>query len=47
MEKNTLSQAQIEQIVKLSNEVRRRAGAANMYEVKWDPALADIAEGEN
>jgi len=42
---NKLSSAEIEEILKLHNDYRATVGAKNMMELKWDPALADLAQG--
>ena len=42
---NTLTSAEIEEILKLHNDYRATVGASNMMELKWDPALAELAQG--
>ena len=42
---NKLSSAEIEEILKLHNDYRATVGASNMIKLKWDPALADLAQG--
>ena len=43
---NKLSSVEIEEILKLHNDYRATVGASNMIELKWDPALADLAQGK-
>ena len=46
IEKNRLSKKEIRMIVKMHNDVRLKAGASNMFKMKWDSDLADLAQGK-
>ena len=45
MTPNKLTSAEVEEILKLHKDYRAAVGASNMMELKWDPALADLAQG--
>ena len=45
IEENKLSKEEIQKIVDVHNDVRSKAGASNMFTMKWDSDLADLAQG--
>jgi len=45
MAPNTLKPAEVAGILKIHNDYRASVGASNMQKLKWDPKLAELAEG--
>lgn len=45
MAKNTLTAEEISAILKAHNDYRATIGASNMLQLRWNPEMADLAEG--
>jgi len=45
MSPNALTSAEKEEILRVHNDYRASIGASNMLKLRWDPKLADLAQG--
>ena len=45
MSPNTLTSAEKEEILQVHNDYRASIGASNMLKLRWDPKLAQLAQG--
>lgn len=44
---NKLTSTEIDEVLKAHNEFRAGVGASNMLKLRWDPTLAELAQGIN